>query len=700
MKDFKVGDLVVIRDWDDMMSEYGEGRYGGVNCLFSFTTEMKYLCGKTAVITGFREKTDSRFPEDKEVLLEFVDGPKEHWRFSTCMIEKMNEEEETEEREEKTMDQIKAETTYNFDKATENVIEVLKWCGYKYASKDKIKNGVDKIVLNTFKAKEQVREIFRKHPNWNEDQQAIIFTESYQGGIDQMHLKESVNWFVDEIKKYFKANRAVQFDAKRYDKVCDMYYFATEYEYDAYRCADYVLDAIRRQKAEIMEEYSSLYKQKDRLVYSDYIDGYMTREDNDELKVVIDFLVNAVRRTNFNLVDDMIMSYVENIERYGKWKTNAKVGQKLSRLVQKVLTQYGINNIKVMGTVVHHGVEVPKDYGYNYYFAMFGDAINPVAIRKYTVISLNIMDYLTMSFGHKWSSCHTIDKLNLRKTENGYQGQYSSGTLSYALDASSVIFYTVDEKYDNVNEMWRADKDRRMMFHLDHSGKCMIFGRMYPDSRDVGETGIPAQFRATMQKVLSECLGFNNLWKVFRGTEYCSRYSISLGTHYRDYHSYEDTGISYVTGEEMKKITIGHNPICPYCGEEHTDRYNVFCYDHNGMENPGHDSFDEDGNPICPHCNSTVDTDSDDAIYCEDTGRWYCDSECAFDCGLRYCQDDERYHDAEHRFYDSQTDYYYHDRSEMVEVEIDGDCYTFLNMRHANNFGLYLNDDDEWEWRD
>lgn len=50
-KKFKKGDRVVIREWDDMASEFGVyDSTGSIKCHASFVKDMKYLCGKTAVI--------------------------------------------------------------------------------------------------------------------------------------------------------------------------------------------------------------------------------------------------------------------------------------------------------------------------------------------------------------------------------------------------------------------------------------------------------------------------------------------------------------------------------------------------------------------------------------------------------------------------------------------------------------------------
>ena len=50
-RNFKVGDRVVVRDWDDMEKEYGVDRCGNINKNNQFVERMKPLCGRTATVT-------------------------------------------------------------------------------------------------------------------------------------------------------------------------------------------------------------------------------------------------------------------------------------------------------------------------------------------------------------------------------------------------------------------------------------------------------------------------------------------------------------------------------------------------------------------------------------------------------------------------------------------------------------------------
>lgn len=82
-RNFKVGDRVVVRDWDDMAKEYGVGKWGDIPKDSQFTNSMKHLCGRTATVTcveaGFSYK---------KVKVDFDDksGSTACWTFNPWMF--------------------------------------------------------------------------------------------------------------------------------------------------------------------------------------------------------------------------------------------------------------------------------------------------------------------------------------------------------------------------------------------------------------------------------------------------------------------------------------------------------------------------------------------------------------------------------------------------------------------------------------
>ena len=97
-------------------------------------------------------------------------------------------------------------------------------------------------------------------------------------------------------------------------------------------------------------------------------------------------------------------------------------GLKTSRAFNKVCTHFGVD----------------KWNKYNKEFAKYSDLVSGKERTLNFIISLNPLDYLTMSFGKSWASCHTIDKSNRRRMPNAYSGAYCNGVLSYMLDKASI----------------------------------------------------------------------------------------------------------------------------------------------------------------------------------------------------------------------------------------------------------------------
>lgn len=89
MKEFAVGDKVRIRQWDDMVEEFG--LVGGYKipftktCKTTFTDGMKHLCGRTATITHINYDTE-------EVVLDFDDNSGDtYWFFYLGAIEPIDD---------------------------------------------------------------------------------------------------------------------------------------------------------------------------------------------------------------------------------------------------------------------------------------------------------------------------------------------------------------------------------------------------------------------------------------------------------------------------------------------------------------------------------------------------------------------------------------------------------------------------------
>ena len=293
-------------------------------------------------------------------------------------------------------------------------------------------------------------------------------------------------------KKYFKLFKAEEKEENKMDVkeiitkeeremlLEDMKRLLDEYDYDyTEKALNEIIDTWAENKADLItafKRHPNYLKGKFMIVFShNFARETSTAELRNFAKWLLD-LDNALAVREF-MPDDMkdycttygkklpeaIFNFVINLyqfsDQYIDEETASKFnemlpdihahnGQKMSRVMNKLLTYIGYNKLP----------------DYNREFAKYADAINPLQIVRHTVLSVNPLDYLTMSFGNSWASCHTIDKTNKRHMPNSYEGMYSSGTVSYMLDKPSMVFYTVDAAYEG-KDFWHEPKINRQMFH-------------------------------------------------------------------------------------------------------------------------------------------------------------------------------------------------------------------------------------------
>lgn len=89
IEDFHVGDVVVIREWDDMLLDFGiiDGNIPTKSCDWyyeiDFADQMRYLCGTIHTIAEIRDNGEVSFCDDECSVVYGLDG----WTITTAMIE-------------------------------------------------------------------------------------------------------------------------------------------------------------------------------------------------------------------------------------------------------------------------------------------------------------------------------------------------------------------------------------------------------------------------------------------------------------------------------------------------------------------------------------------------------------------------------------------------------------------------------------
>lgn len=220
-----------------------------------------------------------------------------------------------------------------------------------------------------------------------------------------------------------------------------------------------------------------------------------------------------------------------------------KEGTKTSRAFGAFCRYYGFN----------------KKENYNKIYAKYADLVSPLKRNMDFVISANPLDYLTMSNGVSWVSCHNIR-----------DGSYKGGCMSYMLDCTSLITYVVEDISSNA-KIHLIPKNYRQMIH--YSDGLFMQNRLYPAEND-GATNLHAKFRGFVEDEFAEILGVEGEWDVETGATACSGRVNSLGVHYKDYISGFRTHVFYprtkANALKHNKMTVGHAGVCTYCGCEYS----------------------------------------------------------------------------------------------------------------------------------
>lgn len=333
------------------------------------------------------------------------------------------------------------------------------------------------------------------------------------------------------------------------------------------------------------------------------------------LRIIKDYVLEE----GTHIINDEVVEEINNLaEAYGIKFRGVQSGQKATRLIQNLCKLVKMDkDVKIVDEsfVRQDGVVVTrkKDMGWNKQYAALCDNLNPLTVKGTAVISVNPIDFFTMSFGKGWASCHTIDKKNKRSLDSAhnYSGCYCGGTESYMLDNSSVLFYFLPEDW-NGERPELEDKVKRCVFYLGEDK--LIQSRVYPDGRDGGDMSLAGDIRAIMQKVIADLFDVPNYWKVEKGTSACYEVIRSYGPHYRDYENYDDCNVSFMKRVDgyinRNTIDVGSRIICPCCGDWHYTEDNIFC----------DDCLAHVRGYQCYNCDEFVY--ADDAI--EINGRYYC----------------------------------------------------------------------------
>lgn len=409
----------------------------------------------------------------------------------------------------------------NTDKLVDDVMQLLS--KYSHANTE---HGVCKMLDTYFTNKQNLIEMFKTSSNYIGDMRIVVDVE-----LERENNAYYVRNFCDSFVENVGAANAILKKNDENGKTLDDYMSTGVPSFTA---TDLMSEDLRRRLSQNRENRNKFTSNGNTVVSMHTLNTFRS-------------LIDKFRINPTPTLGPVVATYLREHETSNRYTE----GMKTSRAFNRVCTVYKVN-------------ELPE---YNKLFAKYSDMVSGLKRKMKFFISLNPLDYLTMSFGNSWASCHTIDRSNRRGMPNDYHGAFCGGTVSYMLDSTSIITYT----HDGMPESYEDGKVYRNMFHYENG--TLIQGRIYPQGMD-GSTDLYKTFRGVVQNVLSEVIGLTNKTWVKRNAR-CEENTSSVGVHYYDYIKFGDCNVSYPSEKPDAKngiVHIGHARICPKCGNEFSDR--------------------------------------------------------------------------------------------------------------------------------
>lgn len=413
------------------------------------------------------------------------------------------------------------------DKLVEEMRRTLTDFGHRHSE-----HGVCVVLDKYFTAKAPLIDLFETSNHYAGDMR-IVLKKEFDRDIDRYQIRNTCHKFPDAINAGKILLKYTDGDGK-----CITDYLTTGKT--KLRVVDTVKDVNIKTNLEKLNNF--------------YLNNGATRESNDTYVA----FVSCIKSYFGNLASSTI---VEDCVKCG---VQLKKGMKTSRAFNQVCTHLGIDkaNPKIE-TTVHNGQRVTKTvYPYDRLFAEYADLIAGGTRSLQFVISLNPLDYLTMSIGKSWTSCHSI----ISRDRSGYGGGACGGCVSYMLDNCSIITYVVDKVTDNLH---REGKIYRQMYH--YKDNILAQSRLYPQGND-GATDLYAKFRIFMCEEFGELLNLNeNTWTT-TDHEKIKNHTNHIGYHWNDIGAHSSCAFFYpkekVNSLSGFKMVIGSKSYCFYCGRE------------------------------------------------------------------------------------------------------------------------------------
>ena len=357
------------------------------------------------------------------------------------------------------------------------------------------RKGLMKNIMASIEAKSSLMEIFKNSPYHNGKGQLILPME-IERPVDKNIIYDFSEYIRDIARHYLMPEASIY--GYTYKSACEKHEKIRRYidavNYMNLESDDVVIEGVH------YSYYKDLYNELSNIIHDFkakyyYIHGYYTEKVNKEKYDKVLKLANAISNCVGHLLENEndIAKLSEAFPH-----SQCRKGIKISRCVQKCLKEIGLYDI-----VMEH-----EKQSFNRKYAAWTEAVAPMKIKKWSILSINFVDFLSMSHGDTWTSCLNTDKKRYFTGGMWSDGFNSKRTLDYALDSTTMVFYTVSESYEG-DCFELQPKQTRQLFHFGE-GK-LVQARLYPQS-NVSRRVIYDQYRANVEHLLANALDEANLW--------------------------------------------------------------------------------------------------------------------------------------------------------------------------------------------
>lgn len=405
-------------------------------------------------------------------------------------------------------------------------------------------HGVCVMLDYYFKAKEPLIKLLATSNHYNGDMR-IVVRKGFDRDIDRYKVAQFCNSFAKNIQ-------ADKFMLKFEDS-------------DGKKLMDYMMTGHKKVNVQDFTAKNFAFENAEKMSQFDLYTG-STKESYDKFTEFNNYMCDFSRLACSQLARDKCENGID-----------LKKGMKTSRAFNKVCTHYGLNKAhpkKV--TTTENGQSVTRTvYPYDQLFAQYADLVSSSNRKLYYVISVNPLDYITMSNGVNWTSCHSA----VRTNSAGFGGMACAGCTSYMTDPVSIITFVLDDINGDIHDIGKV---YRQMYYYENN--MFVQSRIYPQAND-GATNLYDRFLVLMQEEMSEPLGVTeDDWGYVKEYGLINNMTKNQGYHYPDAGHNSECGIFYPKSKVSdirthKRITIGSMSICPHCGRQMNYRNRLSCPD-------------------------------------------------------------------------------------------------------------------------